>query len=69
MFLFKLSSTMFLLIHQNMLFFLFFFFFYRFPLTAPKVLSLIKLTHFPFLQQHAVLNLFVQIKQVKAGVS
>lgn len=66
MFLFKLSSTMFLLIHQNMLFFLFF---YRFPLTAPKVLSLIKLTHFPFLQQHAVLNLFVQIKQVKAGVS
>lgn len=68
MFLFKLSSTMFLLIHQNMLFFLFFFF-YRFPLTAPKVLSLIKLTHFPFLQQHAVLNLFVQIKQVKAGVS
>lgn len=68
MFLFKLSSTMFLLIHQNMLFFLLFFF-YRFPLTAPKVLSLIKLTHFPFLQQHAVLNLFVQIKQVKAGVS
>lgn len=48
---------------------LFFLFFYRFPLTAPKVLSLIKLTHFPFLQQHAVLNLFVQIKQVKAGVS
>lgn len=68
MFLFKLSSTMFLLIHQNMLLFLFLFF-YRFPLTAPKVLSLIKLTHFPFLQQHAVLNLFVQIKQVKAGVS
>lgn len=67
MFLFKLSSTMFLLIHQNMLFFLFFF--YRFPLTAPKVLSLIKLTHFPFLQQHAVLNLFVQIKHIKAGVS